>query len=92
MRSNEPLRVAATGVVEVLRAQGAKLQGKRALNKVAVAVWRRHQTLQRYGFAKLTARLWRDVSPSWKGRYRKVAREALASSNAGAQTAPQPVL
>ena len=78
MRGNEALLTAARVVVIDLEIQGANLQNKRALRKVEMAVWKRHRLMAQNGYARLTSRSWRDVSPSWRGRYRKLAQQAIA--------------
>lgn len=48
------------------------------VDAVAMQIHFLHRGGNTEGKAAVTTERWEDVSPSWKGRYRKLAREAIS--------------
>lgn len=78
MARKEQLNILATIARDNLKCSGLQVTSDDFVEIVAILTWRQHAQGNSEGQAHVKAKSWPKVSPSWQGKYRSLARKALA--------------
>lgn len=81
MKADEALLSTARTVAGEFSAAGKPLDQSKTIDALAKKVWERHRDLTKRGHARVSTTNWKNVHPSWKGRYLKAARQGITSLN-----------